>query len=103
MGGSFGRIQSSAQWGKQIDNFAVYGAMEGLHDGGFRNFSVSNVRRFYGDVGYKNDASEFHVNMAWPTIISVRLRRCRLNCCNNIMARPTPRRKPPPTALAMSI
>src|SRR5258708_17895355 len=63
MGGSFGRIQSSAQWGKQIDNFAVYGALEGLHDGGFRNFSASNVRRFYGDVGYKNDTSEFHVNM----------------------------------------
>jgi outer membrane receptor protein involved in Fe transport len=63
MGGSFGRIQSSAQWGKQIDNFAVYGALEGLHDGGFRNFSASNVRRFYGDVGYKNDTSEFHLNM----------------------------------------
>jgi outer membrane receptor protein involved in Fe transport len=63
MGGSFGRIQSSAQWGKQIDNFAVYGALEGLRDGGFRNFSASTVRRFYGDVGYKNDASEFHVNM----------------------------------------
>ncbi len=30
MGGSFGRIQSSAQWGKQIDNFAVYGALEAL-------------------------------------------------------------------------
>jgi len=51
MGGSFGRVQSSAQWGKQIDNFAVYGALEGLHDDGFRNFSASNVRRFYGDVG----------------------------------------------------
>jgi outer membrane receptor protein involved in Fe transport len=63
MGGSFGRIQSSAQWGKQVDNFAVYGALEGLHDGGFRNFSASNVRRFYGDVGYRNDTSEFHVNM----------------------------------------
>src|ERR1700716_200082 len=63
MGGSFGRIQSSAQWDKQIDNFAVYGALEGLHDGGFRNFSASNVRRFYGDVGYRNDTSEFHVNM----------------------------------------
>jgi outer membrane receptor protein involved in Fe transport len=63
MGGSFGRIQSSAQWGKQIDNFAVYGALEGLHEDGFRNFSASNVRRFYGDVGYKNDVSEFHVNM----------------------------------------
>src|SRR5882672_3135080 len=63
MGGSFGRIQSSAQWGKQIDNFSVYGALEGLHDNGFRNFSESKIRRFYGDVGYKNDASEFHVNM----------------------------------------
>ena len=63
MGGSFGRIQSSAQWGKQYDQFAVYGAIEGVHDDGFRNFSPSNVRRFYGDVGYKNDASEFHLNM----------------------------------------
>jgi outer membrane receptor protein involved in Fe transport len=63
MGGSYGRIQSSAQWGKQIDNFAVYGALEGLHDSGFRNFSASDIRRFYGDVGYKNDVSEFHVNM----------------------------------------
>jgi outer membrane receptor protein involved in Fe transport len=63
MGGSFGRIQSSAQWGKQIDNVAVYGALEGLHDDGFRNFSASDVRRFYGDVGVKNDQSEFHLNM----------------------------------------
>jgi outer membrane receptor protein involved in Fe transport len=63
MGGSFGRVQSSAQWGKQIDNFAVYGALEGVHDDGFRNFSPSEVRRFYGDVGYRSDTSEFHVNM----------------------------------------
>jgi outer membrane receptor protein involved in Fe transport len=63
MGGSFGRIQSAAQWGKQVDKFSVYGALEGLHDDGFRNFSASNVRRFYGDVGYKNDTSEFHINM----------------------------------------
>src|SRR5436189_3687213 len=63
MGGSFGRVQSSAQWGKKIDNFAVYGALEGLRDGGFRNFSPSSVRRFYGDVGYRTDSSEFHLNM----------------------------------------
>lgn len=62
VGGSFGRIQGSAQWGKQVDNFAVYGALERLHDNGFRNFSASDVRRFYGDVGYRNDASEFHLN-----------------------------------------
>ena len=64
MGGSFGRIQSSAQWGKQVDaNYAVYAALEGLHDNGFRNSSQSDVRRFYGDVGYKGGDSEFHVNM----------------------------------------
>jgi outer membrane receptor protein involved in Fe transport len=63
MAGSYGRVQSSGQWGKQIDNFAIYGAIEGLHDNGFREFSTSNVRRFYGDVGYKTDMSEFHFNM----------------------------------------
>jgi outer membrane receptor protein involved in Fe transport len=63
MGGSYGRVQSSAQWGQQYDNVAVYGALEGLHDDGFRNFSASDVRRFYGDVGVKNDDAEIHVNM----------------------------------------
>jgi outer membrane receptor protein involved in Fe transport len=63
MGGSFGRVQSSAQWGKQIDNFATYVALEGVHDDGFRNFSASNIRRFYGDVGAKNDQAEFHLNL----------------------------------------
>ncbi|WFU43416.1 TonB-dependent receptor [Bradyrhizobium sp. CB82] len=64
MGGSFGRIQSSAQWGKRVDtNYAVYAALEGLHDNGFRNLSQSDVRRFYGDIGYKGGDSEFHVNM----------------------------------------
>jgi outer membrane receptor protein involved in Fe transport len=63
MGGSFGRVQGSVQWGRKVDDFAVYGALEGLHDNGFRNFSQSDVRRFYGDVGYRNDGNEFHVNM----------------------------------------
>lgn len=64
MGGSFGRIQGSAQWGKQVDNnYAVYAALEGLRDNGFRNYSQSTVRRFYGDIGYKAGDSEFHANM----------------------------------------
>lgn len=62
MGGSFGRIQGSAQAGKQVDNWAVYGALEGLRDNGYRNFSQSTIRRFYGDVGYRTDVSEFHLN-----------------------------------------
>jgi outer membrane receptor protein involved in Fe transport len=63
MGGSFGRIQSSLQWGKQIDDWAVYAALEGVHDDGFRYFGQSNIRRFYGDVGYRYDGNEFHLNM----------------------------------------
>ncbi len=63
MGGSFGRIQSSGQYGKQVDNFSVYGALEGVHENGFRNFSESAIRRFYGDVGYRTDSSEFHLNL----------------------------------------
>jgi outer membrane receptor protein involved in Fe transport len=63
MGGSFGRIQSSAQWGQQYGNWAVYGALEGAHDDGFRNFSPSDIKRFYGDVGYRYEGAEFHLNM----------------------------------------
>ncbi len=63
MGGSYSRLQSSAQWGKQVDNFAVYGALEGVRDDGFRNFSPSEVKRFYSDVGYRNENAEFHLNM----------------------------------------
>jgi outer membrane receptor protein involved in Fe transport len=63
MGGSFGRVQSTLQWGKQVDNSAAYGAIELLHDDGFRNFSPSDIRRFYGDIGSKNDQAEIHVNM----------------------------------------
>jgi iron complex outermembrane receptor protein len=63
MGGSFGRIQSSLQWGKQDGNWAVYGALEGVHDDGYRNFGASDVRRFYGDIGYRYDGNEIHLNM----------------------------------------
>ncbi|MBV9458496.1 MAG: TonB-dependent receptor [Bradyrhizobium sp.] len=63
MGGSYNRLQSSAQWGKQVDNFAVYGALEAVHDDGFRNFSPSDIKRFYSDVGYRTPDSEFHLNL----------------------------------------
>jgi iron complex outermembrane receptor protein len=63
MGGSFGRIQGSAQAGKQVGNYSVYGALEGVRDNGYRNFGESAIRRFYGDVGYRTDSSEFHLNV----------------------------------------
>jgi hypothetical protein len=34
-----------------------------LHDDGFRNFSPSDIRRFYSDVGYRSENAEFHLNV----------------------------------------
>jgi outer membrane receptor protein involved in Fe transport len=63
MGGSYGRIQSSLQWGKQVGNYAAYIAVEGAQDNGYRDFSGSIIRRFYGDIGYKGDSAEWHLNV----------------------------------------
>ena len=104
MGGSFGRIQSSAQWGKQVDKFCRLRRP--------RRPARQRLSQFFG--------------LRRPPL----LRRCRLqerrqrippqhgrrrqqvrrdrdrrrsNCCSNIGARPTPRRRSPITASAMSI
>jgi outer membrane receptor protein involved in Fe transport len=63
MFGSFGRAQASLQWGNQIGNWATYVALEGVHDNGYRNFSPSDIRRFYGDVGYQYEGNEVHLNV----------------------------------------
>ena len=63
MGGSYGRVQTSLQWGKQINEWAIYGAFEAIHDDGYRLFSESNILRFYGDIGHRNMDSEIHLNM----------------------------------------
>ena len=63
MGGSFGRIEGSVQAGKQVGDFATYIAIEGVHEDGFRKQSQSDIRRLYGDLGYKTDTSELHINL----------------------------------------
>jgi len=63
MGGSYGRAQSSLQWGKQVGDYAAYIAIEGAQDNGYRDSSGTQIRRFYGDVGYKGDSAELHLNI----------------------------------------
>jgi outer membrane receptor protein involved in Fe transport len=63
MGGSFGRAQASLQWGKQVGPWAAYIAIEGAHDDGYRKFGGSDIRRLYGDIGYKAGQGEFHINV----------------------------------------
>ncbi len=61
MGGSFGRAQSSLQWGKQVGPWSAYIAIEGIHDSGYRQYGASDIRRVYGDIGYKAERGEFHL------------------------------------------
>jgi outer membrane receptor protein involved in Fe transport len=63
MGGSYGRVQSSLQWGKQVGPWGAYISVEGAQDNGYRQFSGSQIRRVYGDLGYKGDAAEAHLNI----------------------------------------
>src|SRR6266568_2711520 len=60
-GGSFGRFTGEAQYGVQIGDRAAYIAAEGLHDGGWRFKSPTDLARLYGDLGWRNDAAELHL------------------------------------------
>ncbi len=60
LGGSYGRVNGTFEYGKQIDNYSFYVAADGLRDGGFRPFSASNLERAYADLGYRSQDSEVH-------------------------------------------
>jgi iron complex outermembrane receptor protein len=63
MAGSYGRIQSSVQMGRQDGNYSAYAAFDSAYDKGWRDFSSSShLNRMYVDVGARNDQTEFHVN-----------------------------------------
>ena len=66
-GGSFGRIQGSAQYGVQSGNTAAYVAGSALNEDGWRDHSPSQLRQIYGDVGHRGDKAEVHVNLAGAT------------------------------------
>ena len=61
--GSFGRRQLAVQAGAQSGAVAAYIAYEDIKDNGWRDNSPANIRRFYGDIGFKDEGHEFHVNL----------------------------------------
>jgi len=60
-GGSFGRRAGSAQYGMQVGRFGAYVAGEALNEDGWRDFSPSELRRMYADLGAKGERLELHV------------------------------------------
>jgi iron complex outermembrane recepter protein len=62
LGGSFGRRQIAAEAGGQANNASAYVAIEALEENGFRDFSEAEIRRLYGDIGFKGSAVEVHLS-----------------------------------------
>lgn len=63
MGGSYGRRQVGVQAGGSSGNASIYVAAEGIKEDGFRDFSDSEIKRFYGDIGLKGSFAEFHFSL----------------------------------------
>jgi iron complex outermembrane receptor protein len=61
MAGSYGRVSGGAQFGKEKDGVGLYLAAQGAKDDGWRYQSSSQVRRFYGDLGWRGDRAEVHL------------------------------------------
>ncbi|MBV8122156.1 MAG: TonB-dependent receptor, partial [Alphaproteobacteria bacterium] len=63
LGGSFDLYQGEAQSGIQTGNTAAYLALNGLQEGGWRDLQSSNLGNLYGDIGWRGDRGELHVNV----------------------------------------
>lgn len=61
--GSFGHKEGQLAVGGRAGNWGAFVAGQIIDDDGFRDFSGSEIRRFYGDIGVKGDGAEFHLNL----------------------------------------
>ena len=62
-GGSFGQVGSEFEYGKQSGNVAAYVAASIIHSDGWRQDQGSEVRRVYGDIGWRGTAAQLHLGI----------------------------------------
>jgi iron complex outermembrane recepter protein len=62
-GGSFGQILGEFQYGKQAGNTSTFVAGSVLHQDGWRDMQSSNIQNFFGDIGWRSDRAELHLNV----------------------------------------
>jgi iron complex outermembrane receptor protein len=63
-GGSFGRVFGAAEASQVVGDTAVYAAVEGGKDDGWRLHSPSQVARAYGDLAWKGDKGEARLSIS---------------------------------------
>ncbi len=66
-GGAFGRIRAEADWGASRGPLAAYVATSWLREDGWRDYSPSRLRRVFGKVSWRGQASRADVNATFTT------------------------------------
>ncbi len=59
-GGVHGRVGGVLEYGISKEALGIYGAVEGLRDGGWRRRSASDNQRLFFDAGYRRRGTELH-------------------------------------------
>lgn len=63
LGGSYRTRQGAAQAGKSFGNIAIYAAGSVLDDPGWRRDAVTGLNQFLGDLGWRDERTELHLNV----------------------------------------
>jgi iron complex outermembrane recepter protein len=63
LGGSFDHYEGQFQYGVQSGNVAAYVAARSLNEGGWRFPQSSDLTNFFGDIGWRNDYGELHIDV----------------------------------------
>ena len=62
-GGSFGQMQGAFQYGRKAGDTATYVAGTVRHQNGWRDQQSSDLQNVFGDVGWRGDTGELHLNV----------------------------------------
>lgn len=61
--GSFGRAQTSLQYGESDGDMSVYAAATGLNDNGWRDHSPTHAAQDFADFGWRKSGTELHLSV----------------------------------------
>jgi len=62
-GGSFATFGAGLQYGRRAGDTAAYVAADILHSDGWRQLNSSDLRRAYGDIGWRGDRGALHLDL----------------------------------------
>lgn len=66
-GGSFQQAQGEFQFGTRSGNTAAYVAGNAVHQTGWRDLQSSSIRNLYGDIGWRGDSADVHLNLTYAS------------------------------------